>query len=216
MDYQKHYFLLTERAKTRHLDGYVERHHIVPRCMGGTNETTNIVDLTPEEHFLAHQLLVKIYPEVGKLVLAALMMTTDKTGKRLNNKLFGWLRKRMSSTISKMNKANAATRCKKSGETQRGKKLSEEHRAKLALANKKRKHSPETKAKQRAAALARSDEEKQARNQVKQTPEYREAMRKQSANKVWMFHQTEGTSFTKKEDVPAKLATGWSFGRRAH
>ena len=36
-----------------------ERHHIVPRSLGGTNEVTNLVYLTPREHFVCHLLLTK-------------------------------------------------------------------------------------------------------------------------------------------------------------
>ena len=45
MNYQKHYDLLIEKSKNRILNGYKERHHILPKCFGGTNETHNIVSL---------------------------------------------------------------------------------------------------------------------------------------------------------------------------
>jgi hypothetical protein len=41
---------------------YYEKHHIVPRCLGGSNEKQNLVLLTAKEHFLAHRILYKIYP----------------------------------------------------------------------------------------------------------------------------------------------------------
>lgn len=88
--------MLMERSRDRVLEGYVEKHHIIPRCLGGTNDATNIAVLTPEEHFLAHQLLVKIYPNSPPLVNAAVIMTTHHTEHRANNKLFGWLRRRAS------------------------------------------------------------------------------------------------------------------------
>ena len=31
---------------------YVERHHIIPRCMGGTNTQTNLVSLTAPPQFI--------------------------------------------------------------------------------------------------------------------------------------------------------------------
>lgn len=100
MNYQLHYSRLIERAKTRQLDCYVERHHIIPRCMGGTDSKDNLVKLTPEEHFLAHQLLVKIYPNNNKLVFAATCMTRNSNGKRTDNKLYGWIRRRLSKAVS--------------------------------------------------------------------------------------------------------------------
>lgn len=101
MNYKKHYDLLIERAKTRQLDVYVERHHIVPRCMGGTDETSNLVKLTPEEHYVAHQLLVKMNPEVDSLVYAANKMTVSSKTVKRNNKRYGWLKRRYQSVCKK-------------------------------------------------------------------------------------------------------------------
>jgi len=95
MNYKKHYLLLIERAKLRNIKDYTERHHIIPRCLGGSNAVDNLVNLTPEEHYLAHQLLVKIHPNNKKLLHAAMMMTESSYQNR-NNKLYGWLRKRYS------------------------------------------------------------------------------------------------------------------------
>jgi hypothetical protein len=98
MDYKKHYTLLIERATNRQLHDYKERHHILPKCMGGTDATDNLVYLTPEEHYLAHLLLVKIYPEETRLVFAAHMMSV---GKSRNNKVYGWLKKKYISECRK-------------------------------------------------------------------------------------------------------------------
>jgi len=79
------------------IDGYKERHHIIPRCMGGSDEVDNLVDLTPEEHFVAHQLLVKIYPENIRLVRACDVMSKDTKVNKYwrRNKMYGWLRRRL-------------------------------------------------------------------------------------------------------------------------
>jgi len=92
MNYKLIYDRIVARGKERILEGYKERHHIVPRCMGGTDDPDNLVDLTPEEHFVCHQLLVKIYPENPRLIHAVTMMTGEKRG----NKLYGWHRRRAS------------------------------------------------------------------------------------------------------------------------
>lgn len=42
--------------------------------MGGSNDSTNLVDLTAREHFICHMLLVEIYPGNEKLVYAAWRM----------------------------------------------------------------------------------------------------------------------------------------------
>jgi hypothetical protein len=46
--------------------GLYERHHILPKSLGGTNKSYNIVCLTFREHFIIHKLLVKIYDGVDK------------------------------------------------------------------------------------------------------------------------------------------------------
>jgi len=64
MNYQKIYNSLIDLAKSRNWTRknsgcYVERHHIVPRSLGGTNNKENLVFLTAREHFVAHWLLFK-------------------------------------------------------------------------------------------------------------------------------------------------------------
>lgn len=58
----------------RKFEGYKERHHIIPRCMKGTNEPHNLINLTLREHFLAHWLLYKTYPDYFPIVSAFLQM----------------------------------------------------------------------------------------------------------------------------------------------
>lgn len=94
MNYVKHYNLLIDRARNRTLSYYTERHHIIPRCMGGDNRTSNIVKLTAEEHYVAHLLLIKIYPNNNSLIYAASMMTVSSCDNKRNNKRYGWLRKK--------------------------------------------------------------------------------------------------------------------------
>lgn len=101
MDYQYHYDRLIDRARNRSINEYTEKHHIIPCCIGGTDDIVNLVDLTPEEHFLAHQLLIKIYSDNQKLIYAATLMTRGHNGKRANNKFYGWIRKRFAETHSK-------------------------------------------------------------------------------------------------------------------
>lgn len=97
MEYSKHYNLLIERARTRvPPEGYIERHHVIPRCLGGSDDESNLVALTPEEHYLAHLLLVKIHPENRSLVYAANKMTVSSKDVPRNNKRYGWIKRRYS------------------------------------------------------------------------------------------------------------------------
>ena len=102
MNYQRIYDLLIDRARNRILDSYKERHHIIPRCVGGSDDPKNLVDLTAEEHYIAHQLLVRIYNNNHALVQAAVMMICN----RPSNKLYGWLRRRHSKAMSIMQTGN--------------------------------------------------------------------------------------------------------------
>lgn len=52
---------LLNREKTK-LE-YFEKHHIIPKSLGGTDENENLVLLTPKEHFLCHKLLLHITKE---------------------------------------------------------------------------------------------------------------------------------------------------------
>lgn len=47
---------------------YKERHHIIPKCMGGNNEKDNLIDLYAREHFIAHKLLALENPKHFGLV----------------------------------------------------------------------------------------------------------------------------------------------------
>lgn len=70
MNYAKIYNTLISKAIPRVLQGYTEKHHIMPRCLGGTDVAENIVVLTAKEHYFVHLLLTKIYPENDSLVYA--------------------------------------------------------------------------------------------------------------------------------------------------
>lgn len=76
MDYLKHYNLLIEKSRNRIIDGYTETHHIIPRCMDGSDDRDNLTNLTAKEHFIAHLLLAKIYG--GPLWHAVHMMSNLK------------------------------------------------------------------------------------------------------------------------------------------
>lgn len=70
MEYLKIYNKIIERAANRDIVGYVEKHHILPKCLGGTNKKYNIVSLTAKEHYICHKLLCEIYPSESKLKYA--------------------------------------------------------------------------------------------------------------------------------------------------
>jgi len=74
MNYKNIYNNLVQKAQNRELSGYGEKHHIVPKCMGGNNTKSNIVYLSAKEHFMAHKLLVRIHPNIKGVWYALIAM----------------------------------------------------------------------------------------------------------------------------------------------
>lgn len=134
MNYSRHYFLLCDRAISRTLpdNTYTERHHIMPRCIGGDNSKDNLIRLTAEEHYLAHQLLVKMFPNEPKLIFAANAMAMNRGGQRPNNKSFGWLRKAKASALTGVPRSKETIEKMIAGRAKRSHSHSAETKAKLS------------------------------------------------------------------------------------
>ncbi len=68
MNYKRIYSEIMERAKNRIVDveEYYEKHHIIPKSLGGSDTEDNLVKLTAREHYIAHWLLAKIYENVDE------------------------------------------------------------------------------------------------------------------------------------------------------
>ena len=116
MNYALVYERLVCRAKGRVLSGYFEKHHVIPKCLGGLNEEGNIVRLTAREHFIAHKLLVRMYPRECGVWYALIAMGRLPEFK---SRIF-------------------ASERLKAAEARRGFKYSEESRIKMSLAKKGR------------------------------------------------------------------------------
>lgn len=109
MNYKRIYDQLIERARNRIPEGYVERHHIIPKCMGGDDSNENLVALYPEEHFVAHALLLKCYKHTEhrySLAKACSMMVVDNNyrNRRSKRKLYGWLKREHASAMAETQK----------------------------------------------------------------------------------------------------------------
>jgi hypothetical protein len=64
--YKKWYYQIIDNARKRKTPDIKETHHIIPRCIGGSNEKENLVDLTPREHFICHWMLTKMTESTNK------------------------------------------------------------------------------------------------------------------------------------------------------
>jgi hypothetical protein len=157
MNYQKIYNNLMYRDVAR--VGYVEKHHILPRCLGGTDDKENLVRLYPEEHYIAHLLLCKIYPGNQKLLYAAMNMTTGSmtnNGKR-NNKAYSWLRRQYAESMSGDNNPSRRNpNLQKEAALKRvGQKRTKETKARMSATQKGRTFTEETKRNMAIAAKNR-------------------------------------------------------------
>jgi hypothetical protein len=154
MDYLKIYKNLIYSRKSRvPEDGiYYEKHHIVMKSMGGTNDKENIVSLTAREHFLAHWLLWRIHKNRQTALAFSMMCNPGKSGKRKITSSIGYAEMRESSSLLQKGKNMSDESKKKMSESHKGVKLSKSHKLSMVNAHKGFKHSEETKLKLSKAA----------------------------------------------------------------
>ena len=62
--------ILITRGRHGCNESYYEKHHIIPKCLGGNDEENNLIDLFAREHFIAHKLLANEHPDNDKLIYA--------------------------------------------------------------------------------------------------------------------------------------------------
>lgn len=184
--------------------------------MGGEYTPENAVRLTAEEHYVAHLLLVKIYPNHKGLIWSAMCMTGgNKRQQRSGNKVYGWMRRKFAEQISKQTKGrvtppevrakqslarmgkknphSAATKLKMSASA-KGKPKSAAHCAALAaakLGTKRGPHSEEAKAKIRASNIiaaksVNKDFTQDPAYKLRQAEKMKEIWRKRRAGEVAM------------------------------
>lgn len=136
--------ILNTRGRFAINDEYHERHHIIPRCMHGSNEESNLIDLYAREHFIAHKLLMEENPKNERLVRAFCRMCFGQGDKKSSccsaeeyeyaRKLYSTLRKGR----SPWNKGKKMTNnyCETMSKTQKGKHHTEQTKAKLSASHK--------------------------------------------------------------------------------
>lgn len=157
MDYKRVYDELIERGVKRgwtkkSASCYTERHHILPKSMGGSNKKDNLVELTAREHYIAHWLLYKIH-KTREMACAWSATTMDRDGDRkLTSRQFERARIIASDNMKGENHPLWGTRLSEErkraiGDFHRGKKMSNETVAKMVEGHKGYCHSEESKKK---------------------------------------------------------------------
>lgn len=88
--YTSLYYKIIGKAKVRAVnDSYIEKHHIVPKSLGGNNLVSNIVSLSAREHFICHWLLTKMTTgqHTFKMKCALKMLSTTNKPQRYHTKI---------------------------------------------------------------------------------------------------------------------------------
>jgi hypothetical protein len=112
--YYRWYRGIVVKAQGRVLEEgtYIEKHHILPKCMGGVNTPENLVRLTAREHYICHLILTKCTKgaDKDKMIHAIWIMSckypncVHKT--KISGHTYEYLRKKASILISMVNKGN--------------------------------------------------------------------------------------------------------------
>lgn len=113
MNYSNIYKQLIDHAKSRKLsrkDCYIEQHHIIPRSEGGTNDKSNLVNLTAREHYIAHLLLAKIYNDAAMYSAVIYMQAGHGENRKykFNSHLYAKMRIEFGNRTSKEQKGKQA------------------------------------------------------------------------------------------------------------
>jgi hypothetical protein len=140
MNYEKIYNQLIKRAKNRTIEDYTEKHHIIPRCLGGDDNLENLVNLTAREHFLAHWILCNIYPNDLKIKFAFVMMCNVRNNKQYrytpSSRSFEHARKCMIEINKELGKRKVGKKYPKLSQSKKGYKFSNESKQKMSNSHK--------------------------------------------------------------------------------
>lgn len=107
--YKKIYFNIISNANNQYRSKknlYYERHHIIPKSLGGDNSSENIVLLTAREHYICHKLLIRITIGTAKLAMLHAVWAFNRKSKNQNRNVvssrdYENIRKQLSEEMSK-------------------------------------------------------------------------------------------------------------------
>lgn len=191
--YTKIYNSLMESRKTRlNYEGYVERHHIIPRCFGGSDEPENIVCLTAREHYVAHYLLIKMTDgdNKRKMAFALHMLSSNWSAKDL----LGSRRYE----VARIENYRAL----------KGRKLSDTHKMRISLAHKGKVKTEKHKNKLSECAKTRIGDKNPFYGKT-HSAEMKEKIRSINVGSRWYNNGSETKCFRANEDIPVD----WKPGR---
>lgn len=140
--YSKWYFNIIDRSKNRILEKsvYTEKHHIIPKSLGGSDANDNIAVLTGREHFICHLLLPKFTTGAAraKMIYAAWRMcccgSRLNKGFKISSSTYESIRQKRSEHLRSLKGQNSPMFGKKTGRTSSD--FTKEWREKISAAQK--------------------------------------------------------------------------------
>lgn len=107
MNYKAIYDSIVENRKSVPYEGYTERHHILPRSLGGSDDAYNIVRLSAKEHYMCHLLLTRIYQkdtyQYHKMICAFMFMSNGIHDNRyIGSRNYEYLKSEHAKAISRL------------------------------------------------------------------------------------------------------------------
>lgn len=151
MNYIDVYNKITLNRKDLPKETYGEIHHIWPRSLGGGNEPVNLVRLTAKEHYVAHHLLTKIFPDSREMVYAFNLMCGTMGSKSVYVSPRVYAEARENFAKAQLGHVVTVETRSKISTGNLGKPKSDKHRAHLSEAQRGKTRSEETRAKMSAA-----------------------------------------------------------------
>lgn len=183
--YCRLYYMIIERAKSRVFLGYTEKHHIIPKSLGGSNEENNLVNLTAKEHYICHLLLIKMTEGKArtKMRYASYMFSRNPNNNNNRIKITGRRYQYLREQLSIANKERTGPN--------KGKKFTDEHKQNLSNALKGRKLGPQ------------SDEHRAKVGRYTRTEEHKKALSE--------FRKAQTGKQKRSEETKAKMSA-WQVG----
>jgi len=207
--YARIYESFISKAKTRVKPNcYTEIHHILPKSLGGTDDISNLVVLTAEEHYKCHLLLCRFTYSIyrHKMLYASKMMINMKRSYQNrfipNSRIYAWLKEKSAKSSSDLTKG-------KTYEELYGVEKAKEMRRKKSLPRGPQKPETVQKRAEKLKGLKRTEEQRERMSQShKEEVEnrvYTEEDRKLFADRMSKTHKGIPKSESHKEKLSISL-----------
>lgn len=179
--YTNWYFNIINAAKSRSilLETYTEKHHIIPKSLGGDNSKENLVKLTAREHYICHLLMTKMLEGENrrKMWYASYMM------------MRGIKRFKPSARMYELVKQNMIKANKERPGPNLGKKLTDEQKEKLSIARKGKPLGPMSEDHKLKLKKPKSEEHKRKLSEAKKGKTYGYTHSEETKKKISKSHE---------------------------